>query len=97
MSMWVGLKGTIKRATGVVGTVTLKAGARVLQIHAFASAASTVQIFNDTNPVTLPASSGWWGLQENHADTVAPTANPTIVFTGTSSYLIEYIDPAGNS
>lgn len=93
MSMWLGLKGTSNRATGTNGTVTLPQGAYVLQIHAFASSASTVQIFDDPAVVTLPASSGWWGIQFNHALLVATQGRTDIVFTSTSAYLIEYVTP----
>lgn len=101
MSAFVGaLHGQIKRATGTSGTLTLNSGARVLQIHAIpvSGSAGSVQIFNDTNPVTLPAGSGWWGVQENHGVTVVPPApNNTIVFTTTAAYYVEYVDTAGRN
>lgn len=93
MSMWFGIKGTSTRATGTSGTVTLPVGAYVLQIHAFASSASTVQIFADAFVHTLPANSGWWGIQFNHALVVSTNASQAITFTGTASYLIEYVTP----
>lgn len=92
MSMWFGIKGTDNRQTGTAGTVTLPVGAYVLQIHANQGAGGgTVQIFGD--PVTLPANSGWWGIQFNHALVLSTNASQTIVFTGTSSYLVEYVTP----
>ena len=99
MSVWFGLKGSVQRSAGLSGTVTLVAGARVLQIHAYASSSisSTVQIFSDAAAVTLPAGSGWWGLQENHVDLIAPKATPTIVFTSTQSYFVEWVGPPGAS
>ena len=99
MSMWFGLKGSVQRSAGASGTVTFAAGTRVLQIHAYASSSvsSTVQIFADATAVTLPSGSGWWGLQEQHVDLIAPKANPTIVFTSTASYFIEWVGPPGAS
>jgi len=48
-------------------------------------------------PLPLPASSSWLHLQENHTSMVAPPATPTLVFTGTDSYYVEYLGPAGLS
>ena len=90
MSMWFGLRGPILRFIGTSGTVTIPAGAKVLQIKAHATTAGSVKIFGDSNAITLPASSGWFYLQENHAGLVAPTGSNTIVFTSTDSYYVEY-------
>ena len=89
-SCWYGLTGPIVRASGTNGTVTLPAGAKLLRITAYATAASTVQIFNDAAVVTLPASSGWYYQTYEHALVTAPTGHNTILFTSTSSYVVEY-------
>lgn len=87
---WNGIAGPIKRLTGTAGTATLPVGARVLQIKAYASAASTITVFDDASPITLPANSGWFLLQENHKELIARTGATTIVFASTAAYYIEY-------
>lgn len=98
---WYGLKGTVKRASGTAGTVTFVTGTRILQLHAFPSATltGTVQIGSDPSAVTLPAASGWWGIQELHTDLIlsGTGAAVQIVFSNTQSYFIEYVGPAGLS
>lgn len=92
MSMWFGLPGPVQFATGTSGTVTLVAGSKVLQIKAFAATSGSIDMFGTT--IVLPASSGWFELQENHALNVAPTGASTIVFASTASYYVEYMPPA---
>jgi hypothetical protein len=84
------LVGPVLRASGTAGTVTLVSGAKIIQIKAFAAAAATIQIFDDAAVITLPANSGWFTLQENHNLATAPNGTPTIIFTSTTSYYVEY-------
>lgn len=88
--MWYGLRGPVKRFSGTSGTVTLPSGAKLLRIRAHATAAGTVQIFDDAADIPLPVSSGWFELDYFHTSTTAPDGTPTIVFTSTDSYLVEY-------
>jgi hypothetical protein len=90
MSMWYSLRGPLVRQSGVSGSVTIPAGAKVLRIHAFAVSASTIAIFTDADAITLPANSGWFVYQANHLGLQAPTGNNTIVFSSTASYFVEY-------
>jgi hypothetical protein len=99
--MWHAIPGRVRYFTGTSGTVTFASGARILQIHALAgSGAGSVQIptVDETGlgsvTIPLPGSSGWWGIQENHVNHEVPVG-ASIVFTGTASYLVEYLRPAG--
>jgi hypothetical protein len=96
--MWHDLRGTPKRYSGTNGTVTIPNGVTVLQIHALASASGgTVQIFDDAAAVTIPANSGWWGVQFQHLLAVAnAVSGNTIVFSSNiAAYFIDTVDTTG--
>jgi len=99
MSMWAGLLGKVQYASGTSGTLTLNAGARVLQIKAANVSAGSVVIFGGATIVLPAITGGGWGfnLQENHTNLVAPTGATTIVFATTTSYYVEYVDAAGRT
>jgi hypothetical protein len=98
MSMWQGIKGSTQWAVGTSGTVTLVAGSRVLQVHAHATAAGSVNVLG-RGAMPLPASSQWFRYQANHELNIAGAGGAalTIVFTSTDAYMVEYIGPAGLS
>ena len=88
---WYSLRGPVKRASGAFGTVTIPVDASILRIRAFCGvSAASVQIFNDAAAVPLPASSGWFAIDYEHTNVKAPVGSNTIVFTSTTSYLVEY-------
>lgn len=69
---------------GVSGTATLPPKARILQISATTLTGGTFTV-NGGDPITLPA---------NQQFTLEPKGNlvsPTLVFTGTTSYVVEYV------
>ena len=89
-SCWYGLRGPVVRQSGTNGTVTLPAGSKLLRVRTYAVSAGSVRIFDDAASITLPANSGWFVLDYEHTNVVAPTSAPTIVFASTASYLVEY-------
>lgn len=87
---WYGVRGPVVRQSTTAGTLTLPVGAKLLRIAANAVSASTIQIFNDADVITLPASSGWFYLNYWHLSVTVPTGHLTIVFTSTASAFVEY-------
>lgn len=80
---------------GASGTVTLPAGARILNIIAHATSAGTVAILGGT---AIPIIAGTvFQLQFMHelatanTNASAPAGSATVVFTGTDSYYVEYV------
>lgn len=92
--MWRELVGTWVQAAGSSGTVTLPKGGILLQIVAVdTGGGGSVAIFGGTAiPLTaaVPLS-----LRFNHTLAQAPTADQTVVFTGTDSYFVEYLKAPG--
>lgn len=77
-------EGTWDYRSGVSGSVTIPTGGRVIGIAAHATTAGSFTI-NGGNSIPVPANVG--------VD-VAPRGNltaPTLVFTGTDSYLVEFV------
>lgn len=78
--------GTWGYRSGVDGTPTFPANAKVLQISAASPiATSSTAVINGGNTITVPA---------GQSVTFEPKGNlitPTIVFTGTASYIVEYV------
>lgn len=75
--------GTWGYAAGTSGTPTLPANAKVLQISATSLSGGSFTV-NGGSSITIPA---------NQQFTLEPRGNlvsPTVAFTGTSSYVIEY-------
>lgn len=85
-------------AAGAAGTVTLPTGARLLAIRAEShSAAGTIAIFGGTAiPVdggTAPASHMVFNVpfpERGSGENPIAGATPTIVFTNTASYFVQY-------
>lgn len=103
--MWKEIRSPVLRRNGtavVSATETFQSGAQILQIRAFGSStAGAIQIFSDPKPITIPASSGWLVIQENHTALTAlgpagGSTGTTIVFTGVASYSIEYVETPGS-
>ncbi len=83
--------GTWGYNSGTSGTVILTGSKRVLSISAVAQEASASITINGGDTITLPYGST---DKASSAVTIEPKANltdPTIVFTSTKSYLIEYV------
>ena len=96
---WYDIKGSIKTAAGSSGTVTLASGSRVLQII-FAGGTCVLPTGDGSTTQTITGVSGaFFTLQEHHAIRVLQGAGAQlqIVFSGTTSYCVEYIGPAGAS
>lgn len=75
---------------GTVGTVTVPIGAAILQLRAHASGAATVSIFGgDAVPIISGESA--FILRFSHLLATSSNASQAIVFTGTDSYLVEYV------
>jgi hypothetical protein len=77
-------QGTWAYKGGVSGTVTVPAGGRVLDINAHSTAGGSMTI-NGGDSIPIPANFGF---------TFTPMGNlvaPTIVFTSTDSYAVEYV------
>jgi hypothetical protein len=90
--MWHELAGLWAYAAGAAGTVTLPAGALILQVKAHSSSGTgTVSILGGTN---IPVGGDWLNIQFLH-DLVQTSTNGSlaIVFTGTDSYFVEYTYP----
>lgn len=76
--------GTWGYAAGTSGTVTIPAGAKVLQISATSLLGGSFTV-NGGAVITIPA---------NQQFTLEPRGNlvaPTIIFTSTSSFVVEYV------
>jgi len=78
------LVGTWAYAAGVSGTVVVPAGGRVVGIAATSTVGGTITI-NAGATITVPANTGF------SASPQAQLVAPTIVFSGTSSYFVEYV------
>ncbi len=76
--------GTWGYNAGVAGTLTLTGGKKVIGIAAHATVAGSMSI-NGGDSIPIPANSG---IQFSPVGTLV---NPTIIFTGTDSYVAEYI------
>lgn len=78
--------GTWGYKAGVSGTPAIPAGARILQISASAPLETPASVtINGGDSVPIPSGSGV-GFEP-----VGNLVAPTIVFTGTESYMVEYL------
>lgn len=79
-------------AAGASGTVTLPKGAKLLSVYAVdTGGGGTVVIFGgDAIPLTAAVP---LNIAFRHQMAAAPSGTPTIVFTGTDSYYVEYAGP----
>lgn len=71
--------------SGVQGTATIPVGARVLQLSAVAGASGATMTINGGDTVTIPALA---------SITIEPKGNltaPSLVFTSTTGYFVEYV------
>ena len=84
------LFGYWKQYAAASGTVTLAKGAQLIQLRAHSSAGGTVVIFGGPAIPIITGESAFI-LRFDHGLAVAPSATPTIVFTGTDSYFVEAI------
>jgi hypothetical protein len=98
--MWYELTGSVKRWAAVSGTLTLPAGARVLQIK-FSGGTCVLPTGDGTTTQTITCPSGiWFDLQENHLGFIMGVAGGTgsqlaIVFAGGAAAFVEYIGVPG--
>ena len=80
-------------AAGTSGTATLPKSATVLRIIAHASAGSATVAINGGTAIPVINGAAPLDIQFNH-DLVGPTtpgSSPSVVFTNTDSYMVEYI------
>ena len=96
--MYNEIQGTWGYAAGTSGTVTPPAGSRILSICAHATTfPATVTIFGGTPiPIIADPVTSWFVFKVLHGLCIAQGTTPTIVFTGTDSYFVEYVK-AGNN
>jgi hypothetical protein len=78
-------------SSGTSGTVTLTGGKRVLQITAVALEAAGSFTINGGDVIALPYGSSDKVSTEITIEPQGNLTNPTIVFTGTDSYFVEYV------
>lgn len=98
---WYDLKGAVKTFSGTSGTCTFPSGSRILQI-VFSGGTMTIPTGDGSTLQTVTGVAGqFWYLEEHHASRVLQGASGSsqlqIVFTGTASYFVEYVGPAGAS
>lgn len=98
--MWYDLKGTAKTFAGAAGTVTFNPGARILQILAVSGGSGGSIALPDGKGGTATIPLGDFDLFDysaHHTNRLmgAPQGGLTIVFTGTTRYFVEYLEPAG--
>jgi hypothetical protein len=94
------LVGTWGYASGTNGTVTIPAGAQVLQIIVHATSSGTMTIFGGSSiPViagALPVSFRFIHTLVAAGNNAVNSGSQNIVLSGTDSYFIEYVK-AGNT
>lgn len=84
------LVGTWGYSAGASGTVTIAAGAKVIQIIVHSTAAGTMTIFGGAS-IPIIATAQPVAFRFIHTLVQATAAAQTIVFTGTDSYFIEWV------
>lgn len=102
MSDWFGLPRNIRRRSGVSGTETFLAGTAILRIRAL-GAGGTVTMPNGTGAATVTLTIDATGFEDiEYANTAfrmggpgEPASQLALVFTGTTSYFVEYLVPPG--
>lgn len=88
--MWNELVGKFIQKAGVAATETLPVGSKVVRIYCGkATAGATCTIFGGT-PIPILANVPL-DLQFNHTLCVSKSGATDIVFTGTESYYLEYV------
>lgn len=85
--------GTWGYNAGTSGTLTLTGGKRVLQITAIALGAAASFTINAGDTITLPYDATDKASSSLSVEPVGNLLNPTIVFTGTDAYFVEYVTP----
>lgn len=92
---WRDIQTAPVRASGTAGTVTVPEGASVLRIIALGASGATIQVFADAAVISVPSTSDYYALNYHHLAMIAPapgsSAANTIVFTSTTSYLVEWV------
>ena len=98
MSDWFGLPRNIRRRSGVSGTETFLAGTAILRIRAL-GAGGTVTMPKGTGAATVTLTIDATGFEDiEYASTGfrmggpgQPAGQLALVFTGTTSYFVEYV------
>lgn len=100
MGMWHELTGRTVRLAGVSGTPTIPKGAAIINLQALPGGTAGSVTLPDgqggTTTVTLPANSNGFNFDPKHTNCVTTSANQ-IVFTGTTSYFVEFMYTSGVS
>lgn len=98
--MYYELAGQVISVAGTSGTPTIPMGARILNVQALpAGGGGTIQMpdgAGGTVTITLPDASNGFSYTPFHANRKTTAANQ-LVFTGTSTYFVEYNLPVGVS
>lgn len=98
--MYYELSGQVVSVTGTSGTPTIPSGARIIEIQALPGSGGGSVVMPDgaggTISVTLPDGSNGFVYKPFHANRKTTAANQ-IVFSGTSTYFVEYNLPSGAS
>jgi hypothetical protein len=100
--VWNELNGTVKRWAAVSGTLTLAAGARVLQVK-FSGGTCVLPTGDGVSVQTITCPTGiWFDLQEQHVNFIMGVLGGTgaqlnLVFAGGAAAYVEYINPPGLS
>ncbi len=96
MSMWNGLSGVPGYAAGTSGTASIPAGAIIISIFATATSAASIVLFGGAS-IPVPAGTTF-NVDFKHALWTVrgpgSTASSQIVFANTTSYFVQYVQPA---
>lgn len=84
--MWAELRGKWGYVAGTSGTASLPKGVQVISIYMAGSGGSMT--INGGDSIVMPATNAFQ-INFRHLLLVAPT----LVFSSTSSYFVEYVDP----
>jgi hypothetical protein len=98
--MWFELGGQCISVAGTSGTPTIPSGAVLLNVQALPASGGGTIVMPDgkgsTVTITLPDASNGFDYKPFHTNRKTTAANQ-LVFTGTSTYFVEYMLPSGVS
>lgn len=89
--MWTGLRGKWGYKAGASGSPVVAKGVQILRIWARSAAGGTVAI-NGGDAIPIIAGAAPLLIDTKHLNMVAGSTTP-VVFTGTDSFYLEFLDP----